>query len=220
MLRDALRELLGLPGSLYSCIADPATGRVVAEMGAETGSGASVAVLSWGADAVRFFTAAAADDLDDLMITSRRAYHLVRQIESGPGERLLVYLCLDRARGNLALARRELAAARLGERPASLSPRPVPVPRQASSPAAEHIAGALAVPHPRPASPDVETSGGGSGPAAVPASPRPADVLPRRAPAALPPPPPQAVTLPVPGRQWANDIGTMRRLLAGLRNLA
>ena len=35
----------------------------------------------------------------------------------GSGERLLVYLCLDRARGNLALARRELAAARLGEQP-------------------------------------------------------------------------------------------------------
>jgi hypothetical protein len=36
----ALQELLVLPGSLCACVADPATGRVVAEMGAEGSSAA------------------------------------------------------------------------------------------------------------------------------------------------------------------------------------
>ncbi|MFD1534646.1 hypothetical protein [Pseudonocardia aurantiaca] len=214
-LREALRELLRLPGSHYSCVADPATGRVLEEMGAETGSGASGAVLGWGADAARYLTSAAADDLEDLMITSRRAYHLVRQIESASGERLLVYLCLDRARGNLAVARRELAAARLDEQPSGASRLPIPVPVQAASPAAERVAGTLFGPSPARAAAVV--------PAPPVPRPRPAEpiaALPRRAPAALPPPPLPAAAAPAAGRQWANDVGTMRRLLAGLRKLA
>ena len=212
-LREALRELLRLPGSHYSCVADPATGRVLGEMGAETGSAASGAVLGWGADAARYLTSAAADDLEDLMITSRRAYHLVRQIESASGERLLVYLCLDRARGNLAVARRELAAARLDEQPSGASRLPVPV--QAASPAAERVAGPLFGPSPARAA--------AVAPAPPVPRPRPADpiaALPRRAPAALPSPPLPAAAVPAAGQQWANDVGTMRRLLAGLRKLA
>jgi hypothetical protein len=191
---------------------------VLAEQTAELTSGdvagpvsaASGDLLSCGAEAARFL-AAAGDGLDDLMVTSRRAYHLVRQVESGLPEPVLVYLCLDRGRGNLALARRELAATRLGER--------ADVPAQALPPVAERTGAAptVAVP-PAPA-----TAPPAAGP---PAARRPSPVprgggrvavpLPRRSPAALPPPAPPR---PRVGAGWSDDVGTMRRLLDGLRRL-
>jgi hypothetical protein len=235
-LQDALRELVGLPGSMYSCVADRDTGRVVAELAAEISHGGlsgafptvSGAALSWGADAARFLAAAAGDDLEDLIVTSRRAYHLVRQIDSGVTAPMLVYLGLDRRRSNLALARRQLAATQLGER----------------GPTATHKARTLP---PQPLSPAVEQAGatmGASAPSSAPAGgiavlppvsyPRslivdrappitdgPVVPLPRRSPAALPPPsvplPMEATALPV--ARWANDIDTMRLLLDGLRKL-
>jgi hypothetical protein len=213
-LGEAIQKLLVLPGSLYSCVADPATGQVVAEIGAEGSLGASGAVLSWGADAARFLNAAAGDDLEDVMITSRRAYHLVRQVESGPSGRLLVYLCLDRARGNLAMARRELAATRLGElvRVAALeSGNGLP-------PAAEPIGSdASRQPPKAPAVAAERRSGVG---AAQPEPPPPE--LPRRAPAALAPPSPRQATeaeVVETGQEWANDPETLRMLLAALRKL-
>jgi hypothetical protein len=229
-LQDALRELLRLPGSQYSCIADPDTGSVLAECTAEMVSddvsssvaSASGAVLSWGADAARFLDTVAGDDLEDLMVTSRRAYHLVRQVEiraetadrAAGAQRMLVYLCLDRARGNLAMARRQLAATRLGA--------PVTVPPQARSPAVERggaapapAAGAGGPPVPRP-----RAAAAAHGP--PPSVTAPVVPLPRRTPASLPPPPAPAQpvqAVPVAGRRWADDVGTMRRLLDGLRRL-
>lgn len=201
-LTAVLQELLRLPGATYCCAVEQPTGRLLGEAGRDGGDAA--AVVPWGRSAAQFL-AAGGDDLDDMMIVSRHAYHLVRRLGGHPSGPLLVYLRLDRSLANLALSRRELALVKVRD--------------AASSPAG--------------------SPSGSDGPAA----------LPRRLPARVPgPPPPVAMPtrvrgMPAPlvpapraaagpdGRspregdrehvttRWADDVGTMRRLLAGLKAL-
>jgi hypothetical protein len=120
-LADALQTLLRLPGATYSCVVERDSGRVLAELGrGEAGAGDSEGVVPysvprWGTAVAAMFDSTSGDGLDDVMITGRRSYHLVRPL--GPGAEVLVYLRLDRSRSNLAAARRELAAVRLAGGP-------------------------------------------------------------------------------------------------------
>ncbi|HEX5813093.1 MAG TPA: hypothetical protein VFY38_13370 [Pseudonocardia sp.] len=134
-LADALHSLLRLPGATYSCVVERDSGRVLAEVGqGETASGDSEGVVPysvprWGTAVAAMFDSTSGDELDDVMITGRRSYHLVRPI--GPGASVLVYLRLDRSRSNLAAARRELATVRLAGGPA-----PAAAPAAATVPGA------------------------------------------------------------------------------------
>lgn len=117
-LADALHGLLRLPGATYSCVVERDTGRVLAEAGhGESGAGdgegvVPYSVARWGTAVAAMFDSTSGDGLDDVMITGRRSYHLVRPL--GTTAAVLVYLRLDRARSNLAAARRELAGVRWG----------------------------------------------------------------------------------------------------------
>lgn len=125
---DVLRGLLLLPGATYSCVADRVSGDLVAEAGEEPVDPA--VVVRW-ARAAADFLAAAEDDLDDLMITSRWSYRLVRPVDDGDRGPLLLHLCLDRSRANLAVARRELSRVRLAAAEMVPQPRvPAPPPAQ------------------------------------------------------------------------------------------
>src|SRR3712207_9344868 len=116
-LADALHGLLRLPGSTYACVVERDTGRVLAEVGRGDGGAGDAegvvpySVAQWGTRVAAMFDATSGDDLDDVMITGRRSYHLVRFLPAAAPA--LVYLRLDR-RANLARARRELAAVRWG----------------------------------------------------------------------------------------------------------
>ncbi|MDT7581205.1 MAG: hypothetical protein QOK35_2469, partial [Pseudonocardiales bacterium] len=109
-LADTLHSLLRLPGATYACIVERDSGRVLAEAGrGEGGAGdgegvVPYSVARWGTAVAAMFDATSGDELDDVMITGRRSYHLVRSL----GERasVLAYLRLDRTRSNLAVARR------------------------------------------------------------------------------------------------------------------
>ncbi|MHA6625577.1 hypothetical protein ACU61A_09125 [Pseudonocardia sichuanensis] len=256
MIGDALQELLGLPGARYSCVADPVTGEVLGESGGVAGP-VPAGFLTWGSGAARFLAETDGDDLEDLVVSSRRSYHLVRQVGAGGTGRLLVYLRLDRERGNLAAARRELASPRLRERltgggrtgaraalppgqplspAATASPagvRPVPLAALPGAPlpwAAAPATGPTPSPWPRGSSRSVSERALGAHPGtAVPQQRRSATGLPRRAeapPSRLPPPasaeaaPAVPDELPESGLTWANDAGTLRRLLAALRRMA
>lgn len=246
-LADALHALLRLSGATYSCVVERDSGRVLAEVGnGEAGSGDSEGVVPysvprWGTAVAAMFGTTSGDELDDVMITGRRSYHLVRPL--GPDASVLVYLRLDRSRSNLAAARRELAAVRLsGGAPAASSGAPAATPARsrgdvpaarargpvaATSPAPARVPAALAPPS-TPARGLRGTTSDPGGTSAAPSRPRAAAaVVPRtrRSPSsdatAVPssgvaarPEDGSARQIPLPRRapgQSAPDAGPMRR---------
>jgi hypothetical protein len=144
--REVLLELLDLPGATYSCVADRATGALLDEVG--TSSVAPTAVVELGGSAAGFLGIVAGDGMDDLMLTSHRSYHLVRPVVADSRQPLMIYLCLDRGRSNLAAARRELAAPALHKRLAVASVGPAANPAPAPEPVVRRSVPA-ALPTPR-----------------------------------------------------------------------
>lgn len=243
--REVLLELMDLPGATYSCVADRVSGTVLGEVGVS--SVAPGVVMEWGGGAAAFLATAAGDGLDDLMITSHRSYHLVRPVAADAKRWLMIYLCLDRGRSNLAAARRELASPRLHKRlsvasvgppprapappsdsgPRGSAPAAMPSSRNGASPGVALLSVAPETIRSQPAGPagpdrarpagDTAAGPGGAGPRLA-RSPVP---LPRRAgPSRVPPPLPAESAPPVepvPVQTWATDVGTMRRLLSALR---
>ena len=192
-LADALHTLLRLPGATYACVVERDSGRVLAELGqgeASTGDSEGVVAYSvprWGTAVAAMFGATSGDELDDVMITGRRSYHLVRPL--GAGAEVLVYLRLDRSRSNLAAARRELAAVRLAggaATPDQAAAPPAPASARTrddtSAPGARRPVAATSPARPArvpaslapPTTPARGLRGPASGPAAEPAATEPA----------------------------------------------
>ncbi len=219
----ALREIAGIPGARYSCVADDVTGDVLAEHGRPGVDPA--AAVRWGCGLRAALQHSG--ELEDVMITAEGTYHLLRRVRDG-SRTLLVHVSVDRADGNLALARRTLGAIRL----ADLSPAPEPVEPPRSEPV-EARPSAARVPDQRaPAALPVRTP---ARPARAPGASLSAVPPPRRpitpetitqiraepataAPAsgAVGPAPPIAVP---EARGWSDDLHTMRRLLDALRRM-
>lgn len=206
-MRDMVLGLLDLPGSRYSCVAERETGRILIQFG--TAAVDPATVLRWGMEATTALGTAEDGGLEDFILTSGGHYHLVRPL--GGSRSLLVYLCVDRARVNLASARRELAAAR----PSELAPTPQPPPMNRPSPAVSRTTTMplAASPPARRRQPDHRQAG-----VAVP--------LPRRsgttavpAPASGPSPRRSSAD-PMLAQPWADDVATMNRLLTALRALS
>ena len=130
----ALEPLRDLPGLAHACLLDEG-GHVLAEIG--TDGGTAGAVLAWGgrADGVASDRGLA---LEDVIVTSDAAHHLLRAVDGAPSRGSWVYLRVDRERDNLALARRRLAAVASppAARPTPALPPPAPrsMPRPAGTP--------------------------------------------------------------------------------------
>jgi hypothetical protein len=226
---ECLAPVRDLPGLAHACLLDETDGRVLAAIGTDEGTVA--AVLAWG----RRARAVATDRgraLDDLIVTTDAAHHLLRAV-GGPAPGPWAYVRVRREHGNLALARRQLAAVTtapaLPALPPPARPGTVPFPRRtpsgpstsarpwasppAASPAGRAPGSASAVPAP---------------PAAVPVLPAPRTAGRTALPAGPPtsPPPPGAGwrstvrdTAGVLGQRWRTDPETLRRVLAGLLGL-
>jgi hypothetical protein len=187
----ALEPLRDLPGLAHACLLDEG-GHVLAEIG--TDGGTAGAVLAWGgrADGVASDRGLA---LEDVIVTSDAAHHLLRAVDGAPFRGFWVYLRVDRERGNLALARRRLAAVASPSPPAARPTQavPPPAPRTAPRPAGTPVPAPVATPLPAaaPAAPSAPPGAhpmGGTFPRRVPERSIPA-AAPAAAPAAIAAPP-------------------------------
>lgn len=233
---ELLRTVLGVPGTGYACVADPATGELVADAGERAVPGLAE-VLDWGAAQV----GGPGPVFEDAVVTTREGdHHLLRALPRDGAAPLLAYAHLDRSGSPVALARRAL-------RPAGVTPTRTPEPtstaidRQVTAPIGAPVA-TRPVMRVRPVTPATSPPGQVDTPPAMIAVPSPSPVpdaertpapavpLPRRAPGPAEPsdaadPPAtadgddaHAGATPEGGR-WADDLGTMARILAALRRL-
>jgi hypothetical protein len=107
-LNDSLATLLTLDGSLCCALVDSASGMMLGS----AGQGIDLEVAAAGNTEVvraKLKTMKALnlkDDIEDILISLGRQYHIIRPITKSPG--LFFYVVLDKTRSNLALARRKV----------------------------------------------------------------------------------------------------------------
>ncbi|MEV6874766.1 hypothetical protein [Amycolatopsis sp. NPDC051128] len=113
-LDTALKEAMAIGGALGAAVVDYGSGMSLGSLGGgewldlEMAAAGNTEVVR---SKLRVMSALKLnDDIEDILITLRRQYHLIRLLE--PSQRdtstLFLYLVLDRERANLALARHQL----------------------------------------------------------------------------------------------------------------
>lgn len=106
-LTEALRQVMAFDGVRAAALIDIATGMVVGSVG-EQGTDFPAAAASM-ADEVRTARGVAGfgrlgGDLDEISLVTKGRLHISKVLGSRPGEGMLLYVDLDRARVNLGLA--------------------------------------------------------------------------------------------------------------------
>jgi hypothetical protein len=107
----ALKEAMMVDGALGAALVDYESGMTLGTAGGSRTLNLEIAAAG-NTDVVRAETRAlqalgVQDEVEDILITLDRQYHLIRVLARG-GHRLFLYLALDRPRANLALARHRL----------------------------------------------------------------------------------------------------------------
>ncbi len=107
-LKDSLSELMLIDGAIAMALVDYNSGMMLGS----AGTGVDLEVAAAGNTEVvrsKMKTMKALglnDEIEDILITLGKHYHIIRPIASKPG--LFFYVVLDRSRSNLALARRKV----------------------------------------------------------------------------------------------------------------
>ncbi|HEX4788184.1 MAG TPA: hypothetical protein VH372_06955 [Actinospica sp.] len=108
----ALKNLMGLDGALAAALVDYTSGLTLG--GTSASKMLDISVAAAGNTEVvkakmRTMEMLGLDDLiEDILITLGQQYHLLRPLHGRDGTGLFLYLAMDKARGNLALARHRL----------------------------------------------------------------------------------------------------------------
>jgi predicted regulator of Ras-like GTPase activity (Roadblock/LC7/MglB family) len=107
-LNESMNELMTIDGATAAALVDGNSGMMLAQ----AGGGIDLEVAAAGNTEVvraKLKTMKALnlkDEIEDILITLGKGYHIIRPVSSKPG--LFFYLVLDRGRSNLALARRKV----------------------------------------------------------------------------------------------------------------
>jgi predicted regulator of Ras-like GTPase activity (Roadblock/LC7/MglB family) len=111
-IREALAQIMQIDGAHGACIVDSDTGMV---LGATGGGPVNLELAAAGnTEVVRskrktMKVLGLGSRIEDMLITLTDQYHLIRPLVSN--DALFVYLVLDKKRGNLGMARLQLANA-------------------------------------------------------------------------------------------------------------
>ncbi len=108
-VNDSLKNILGTDGALCAALVDSNSGMMLGSAG--TGLDLELAAAG-NTEVVRsklktMKSLGLTDNIEDILITLGKQYHIIRPIQAKAG--IFLYLVLDKARANLALARRACA---------------------------------------------------------------------------------------------------------------
>ncbi|MFD1259839.1 hypothetical protein [Entomomonas asaccharolytica] len=107
-IQESLDGLLSIDGAMCAALVDSASGMMLGN----AGSGVDIELACAGnTEVVRaklktMKSLQLNDFIEDILITLGKQYHIIRPLENKPD--IFLYIVLDRAKSNLALARRSL----------------------------------------------------------------------------------------------------------------
>lgn len=111
-LEEKLAECMSIEGALAAALVDSASGMAIATCGNPRNLDLTLAaagssnVLKAKQNVLRDL--GIAEEIEDILITLSTQFHLIRPLSDASGKGLAVYLILDKAKGNLAMARFKL----------------------------------------------------------------------------------------------------------------
>ncbi|GGW59817.1 hypothetical protein GCM10010503_41300 [Streptomyces lucensis JCM 4490] len=109
----ALKEMVtGIEGALGAAVVDYTSGMALGTLGGSKDLDLTVAAAG-NTDVIRAKVRAMellglTSQIEDILITLSGQYHLIRLVTSRDGNGLFLYLVIDKARSNLAMARHQL----------------------------------------------------------------------------------------------------------------
>lgn len=109
--RESLPKLLEIEGCVGACIVDSNSGMTLGSMGGgnvdlEIAAAGNTEVVRAKRKTMKALNLS--DQIEDMLITLGKAYHLIRPLASN--DALFIYVVLDKQRSNLAMARIQLRA--------------------------------------------------------------------------------------------------------------
>jgi hypothetical protein len=103
---DSLKQLLRTDGAMCAALVDANSGMMLGSAGAgldlELAAAGNTEVVRAKLKTMQIL--GLADTLEDILITLGRQYHIIRPLQAKAG--IFLYLVLDKAKANLAMARR------------------------------------------------------------------------------------------------------------------
>lgn len=108
-IKQSMEELLSCDGALCAALVDSGSGMILGQLG----SGLDMEIAAAGntevvRSKIKTMRALGLNDvIEDILLTLGKQYHIIRPMARKEG--LFIYLVLDKAKSNLALARRKVS---------------------------------------------------------------------------------------------------------------